>query len=237
MSSLLAVEELGGWRIVTLWRPEKRNALNTELLIALQKALDTAAKDGTRVLLLTGQGSAFCAGLDINELTEEDRRQHPPDLLRHLQALLHSIEQMDSIVIAAINGFAVGGGAALMTACDLVVASEHARIGYPELRNGRVAALVMPALLRQVGERQARNLLLTGELITSTRALQMGLVDEITKPADLLPRCRRLAEDLLLIPPEAVSRTKRWLFDCSTNATENANERELRLYLPHEPST
>jgi methylglutaconyl-CoA hydratase len=113
--------------------------------------------------------------------------------------------------VAVVNGPAVAGGAGLVTVCDLAVAAPSARFGYPEVRRGLVAAMVLPHLLRHVGERAARHLLLTGELIDADTAVRVGLVNEVVPPERLLPRAEELARSLAEGGPEALAATKRLL--------------------------
>src|SRR5205823_14195109 len=137
-------------------------------------------------------GSVFCAGMDLAELSESLTRAVADtpvwdDALR-LAKLYDLIYTLPKPTIAAVNGTAVAGGAGLVTVCDLAVAVPEARLGYPEVRRGLVAAMVMPHLLRHVGERTARYLLLTGDVIDAVEALRAGLVNEVVPAANLMPR-------------------------------------------------
>src|SRR5262245_20686739 len=160
--------------VITLNRPDRRNALSRGLIAALTDAVLRARDDAAaRCLILTGAGSSFCAGMDLAELAESLAQPGDPsaspvwdDALR-LAKLYDLIYRLPKPSIAAVNGAAVAGGAGLMTVCDLAVAAPEARFGYPEVRRGLVAAMVMVHLLRHVGERTARYLLLTGELIAA----------------------------------------------------------------------
>ncbi len=182
--------------LVTLNRPDRRNALSRGLIAALTEAFSRAREDtAARCVILTGSGNAFCAGMDLAELQESltaGGGEGPvwDDALR-LATLYDLIYTLPKPTIAAINGAAVAGGAGLVSVCDLAVAVPEARFGYPEVRRGLVAAMVMPHLLRHVGERTARHLLLTGELIDAEEAYRVGLVNAVAPAEQLLPRAWR----------------------------------------------
>src|SRR6516165_9538460 len=149
--------------LLTLNRPDRRNALSRGLIAALTEAFARARDDAAaRCVILTGAGNAFCAGMDLAELQESltvGRGQQSPvweDALR-LAKLYDLIYTLPKPTIAAVNGPAVAGGAGLVTVCDLALSVPEARFGYPEVRRGLVAAMVMPHLLRHVGERMARS--------------------------------------------------------------------------------
>src|SRR5262249_46497268 len=158
------------------------NALSRALIAALTETFERARDDaGVRSVILIGKGTVFCAGMDLAELSEtlakpSDSAKIWDDALR-LASLYDLIYALPKPTIAAVNGAAVAGGAGLMTVCDLALAVPEARFGYPEVRRGLVAAMVMPHLLRHVGERTARYLLLTGELIDAVEACRLGLIN------------------------------------------------------------
>src|SRR5579871_1556810 len=160
--------------VLIINRPDKRNALSRALIAALADAFTKAQHDAARCVILTGAGSVFCAGMDLAELAESVKRRDQADVIwdnaLQLARLYDQIYTFPKPTIAAVNGAAVAGGAGLVTVCDLAVAVPEARFGYPEVRRGLVAAMVMPHLLRHVGERMARYLLLTGELIDAAEA-------------------------------------------------------------------
>lgn len=181
--------------VLTLNRPERRNAISRGLIKELQEAFLRARDDpAARCVVLTGAGSAFCAGMDLAELAETVQ-QHTEaaviwDDVLQLGQLYDLIYTLPKPTIAAVNGACVAGGAGLMTVCDLALAVPQARFGYPEVRRGLVAALVMPHLLRHVGERTARWLLLAGELLDAPAALAAGLINAVV-PADKLEETTR----------------------------------------------
>jgi methylglutaconyl-CoA hydratase len=202
--------------VITLNRPERRNALSRGLIAALTDAFQRVREDpAARCVILTGAGSAFCAGMDLAELAESlDRPETPAaettiweDALR-LANLFDLIYSLPKPTIAAVNGAAAAGGAGLVTVCDLALAVPEARLGYPEVRRGLVAAMVMPHLLRQVGERTARYLLLSGELIDASEACRTGLINVVVPAEKLMEQahtwCRSLAEG----GPNALASTK-----------------------------
>jgi len=206
-ASLVLVTTDGPVTTLTLNRPDKRNALNLELLGELLAAVAAAeANAGQRVLILRGEGPVFCAGLDLAEAAAPERAHRSAELVA---ANLRTMSATRLITIAQVHGAAVAGGAGLMTACDFAVAAEGTQLGYPEPRRGLVAALVMTFLRRQLRERDARELLLTGELIDAQRALAIGLVNRVVPPAELPGAVRRMADAVLQGGPEAVANTKR----------------------------
>ncbi len=202
--------------IISLNRPDRRNALSRGLIAALTEAFQRAREDlAARCVILTGAGSVFCAGMDLAELADSLNAPVSPaaentvweDALR-LATLLDLIYTLPKPTIAAVNGAAVAGGAGLVTVCDLALAVPEARLGYPEVRRGLVAAMVMPHLLRHVGERAARYLLLTGELMDATEASRTGLINSVVPATQLMDQalnwCRSLAEG----GPSALVHTK-----------------------------
>jgi len=210
--------------IVTLNRPDRRNAISRELIAAgmaaFQKARDDAA---VRAVILTGAGKAFCAGMDLAELTESLQSMNEAgkvwDDAQQLSGLYQLIYTLPKPTIAAVNGAAVAGGAGFVTVCDLALAVPEAKFGYPEVRRGLVAAMVMPHLLRHVGERCARYLLLTGELIDAEEARRTGLINDVVPSADqLLERALGLAKALAEGGPNALTLTKTLLTQFSRQA-------------------
>src|SRR5216110_2842748 len=156
-------------RTIVLNRPERRNALTLDLLNELSAPVKVASdQPEERVLILRGAGAAFCTGLDLREAADHTKAHATAEMVARTFVTL---SQTRLITIAAVHGAAVAGGAGIMSACDFVVAAEGTRIGYPEVRRGLVAGLVLTFLRRQVRERDIRELLLGGELIDAKRAL------------------------------------------------------------------
>src|SRR2546427_4862936 len=209
-SSLISTQQPeDGITIVTLNRPAKRNALNCALMEDCSSAFESLAQDQTqRVIILRGEGPVFCAGLDLEEAFLPNNAERTARLVARV---LRAIYQVPQVTIAAVQGAAIAGGAGLMSACDLVLAAQDARIGYPEVRRGLVAALVMSLLHRQVRERDARELLLLGELISSERARQIGLVNRIVPAEHLMEEAMSLARTALQGGPQSIAQTKKVL--------------------------
>jgi methylglutaconyl-CoA hydratase len=200
--------------LLTINRPDKRNALSRDLIATLTAAFDRARGDNAaRCVLLTGAGPAFCAGMDLVELSANIDAQQSAiwaDAL-NLSRLFDLIYTLPKPTVALVNGSAVAGGAGLVSVCDLALAVPAAKFGYPEVRRGLVAAMVMPHLLRHVGERTARWLLLTGELIDAAAAQRVGLINEVVSADELQPTADRWARSLAEGGPEALATTKRLL--------------------------
>jgi methylglutaconyl-CoA hydratase len=223
MSDLVACEERGPATVVTINRADKRNALSRALIAALTDAFTAIREEPTgRCVILTGAGPTFCAGMDLAELRESIDREVAGDRVwddaQKLANLYDLIYTLPVPTIAAVNGSAVAGGAGLVTVCDLALAVTDAKFGYPEVRRGLVAAMVMPHLLRHVGERMARYLLLSGELIDAETAVQWGLINEAVVAERLMPRAMEWAHALAEGGPLALASTKSLLFRFSKQA-------------------
>ena len=214
MESLVLVRQEGASRILSLNRPDVRNALSQGLQVALGGALEQAINDPkTRSIVITGEGKAFCAGLDLSELQairERSSEENRADSAR-FAALLERIYTSPKPCIAAVNGHAVAGGAGIASVCDLVVMNENAKIGYTESKIGFVAALVAVFLSRIVGEKHCRDLLLTGRLISAQEAQDIGLVNEVCPPDQVLGRALDLANVLNSNAPTSLAMSKQLL--------------------------
>ncbi len=176
-SELVRYQKRGPAAVLTMNRPDRRNALNRELVAALHDCYLKADVDPSiRAVILTGTGAIFCAGMDLSELQQSIKSQSADGIVwddaLQLGKLFDLIYNLSTPTIAAVNGTAVAGGAGLAAVCDLAAATPDAKFGYPEVRRGLVAAMVMPHLMRLVGERTARYLLLTGVMITADSALR-----------------------------------------------------------------
>jgi methylglutaconyl-CoA hydratase len=221
MNELVDYHLEGRAAILTLKRADKRNALSRALIATLTHAFQRAAADNSaRAVILTGEGPAFCAGMDLEELQgtlTADESIIWEDALR-LSQLLDLIYTLDKPTIAAINGSAVAGGAGLVSVCDLAVSVPTAKFGYPEVRRGLVAAMVLPHLLRHVGERAANFLLLSGDLISAEEAQRIGFINAVVNPNDLLPKAMEWAKSCAAGGPKSIARTKELLRQLSTRA-------------------
>lgn len=208
---MLHLEHHGPIARLTLASPENRNALSPQMVQDLLGAFeDLKTHASTRAIVLSAEGKVFCSGADLKNLhhllsaSSEDNLQDS----RQLARLFETIYTHPKPVIAAIEGKAIAGGAGLASACDLVVASSEASFAYTEVKLGFVAAIVMVFLLRSVGEKHARELLLTGEAISAAEAYRMGLINRLTEPGQALSRAMHLAEHITRNSPVALSSTK-----------------------------
>lgn len=198
-----------GISVLSLNRPEKRNALNIDLLQQVCNAIDQIHQDSLqRVIILKGEGSVFCAGLDLVEANDSSKIESSAQWIGHT---LTRIYKSPLVTIAAVHGSAIAGGAGLMAACDLAVASEETTFAFPETHRGLVAAQVMLFLVRQLKQRVIRELLLLGDPINVQQALLMGLINRIVNQQQLLPEAYRLAELSMKGAPKAIASTKELL--------------------------
>lgn len=207
----LLVEDRGAVRVLTMNRPEKRNALNTLLTGALLDGLRAAdGAESVGCVLLTGAGQGFCAGADLAEFKDlVPEQQHRVEERAELTMQLHLVfSKMAKPVVTAINGAAMGGGAGLAIAGDLAVMAESAKIGYPEMRHGIVAAIVMANLVRQVGRKAAFELVALGEPISAEKALALGMVNRVVPDRNVLSEALAFAEKLSNTKAEALRATK-----------------------------
>lgn len=209
--SVLLSEDRGHIRILTMNRPEALNACNMELYSKLVEAFEAAdADDNVRVVILTGAGRSFCAGADTREfenLTPENEGlvSARAELTYKVNATLPKIKKT---VIAAVHGHAVGGGAGLAMACDIAVADRTTKIGYPEIRHGLVAAVVMANLVKQMGQKQAYTMLVEGLVHNADDAQRLGMVTYVVDEGKDLERALELAEKLASRVPQALQATK-----------------------------
>jgi methylglutaconyl-CoA hydratase len=211
--STLTLAHDGALALITLNRPEKRNAISYELIDDVLHALAEVETSSAQMLILTGNGKAFCSGMDLDNLrsitgrTAEENRADSATMAR----LFRTLYEFPKVTIAAVNGPAIAGGCGLATLCDFTLASTEAKFGYTEVRIGFVPAIVSTFLLRQVGEKQARDLLLTGRIINADEAFRIGLASEVVAAEKLQERARELASNLLQNSPASLLSTKRLL--------------------------
>ena len=201
---------------IILNRPDKRNALNRAMLSELSQALDDLhVQRSVRAVIITGAGPAFCAGMDLQEMLdtsrEEDARQRWQDDADLYRDLLELMWRFPKPLIAAVNGPAVAGGAGLLLACDIVVASKEARFGLPEPLRGIVAGMVAPLLWFRLGGGQAARLLLTAMTVDAAEAHRIGLFHELVEPDQLWPRAVEIAAHCGRCAGESLQLTKRLL--------------------------
>ncbi|HJT01729.1 MAG TPA: enoyl-CoA hydratase-related protein [Terriglobales bacterium] len=196
---------------ITFNRPDKRNALSFELLDEFIAALDEVERGPAQVLIITGAGKAFCAGLDLEGLKAllgKTHDQNVQDSARMAQ-IFRRLYDFPKPTIAAVNGAAIAGGIGIATMCDFTLAVPEAKFGYTEVRIGFVPAIVSSILVWQVGHKIARDLLMTGRLFDAAEARRFGLVNEVVPPEQLLDRARELAALLLENSPSSVRLTKK----------------------------
>jgi methylglutaconyl-CoA hydratase len=209
----LLVTDVDGVRTITLNRPERRNAMTPEMQGELIAAMEEAAASACRVVVFAGAGEAFCAGLDLSSLqgmNDKSAAEHTADAER-IARLFRTLYELERPTIAVVHGAAIAGGTGLATMCDFTLAVPGAKFGYTEARIGFVPALVSAFLVLQIGDKRARDLLLTGRLFSSEEALGLGLVNEVVAADGLAARARELAEVLKANSPASMAATKRLL--------------------------
>jgi enoyl-CoA hydratase/carnithine racemase len=215
LAEVLLVETVGNVRVLTLNRPEKLNALNGALSQALLAELRAVGADEqVGAVVLTGAGRAFCVGADTTEfagLTPDD-----PAAVRERAALTTELHRAFTLVsqpiVAAVRGYALGGGCGLALAADLVVAADDARFGYPEIRHGIVAAVVMAGLVRQLGRKAAFELVALGEQVAAEQALALGMVNRVVPGPALHDESLAIAGRLAAFDRVAMAATKRLFY-------------------------
>ena len=210
----LKLDQDGPLVTVTLNRPDKRNAISYVLIEELLRALaEVQELSAAQILILTGAGNAFCSGMDLENLRAITGRSEAENLAdsNAMAQMFRALYEFPRPTIAAVNGPAIAGGCGLATLCDFTLASSEAKFGYTEVRIGFVPAIVSTFLLRQVGEKQARDLLLTGRIFGAEEAFRLGLATELVAPERLIIRARELAGSLLQNSPASLLATKRLL--------------------------
>jgi len=220
--------------VLTLNRPEKRNALNLALMESLTVAIESAARLPTcRAIILRSEGPAFCAGLDLHEAEAGD----PAPSAKALKRLYEAICLSPLVTVAAAQGAAMGGGAGLVAACDLAIVSEDFQLAFPEVRRGLVAALVTCLIRRQIGDRTTRELILLGRTVAAEEAFSLTLVNRVTKSAALLETAMQVGGEVCAGAPGAVARTKQLLDRLSPRpiAAELEAALEFHLQARHSP--
>ena len=214
----LIVDNRDAVRILTLNRPEKRNALDTPLIAALLEAIDAANRDdGVGAIVLAGAGKLFSAGADLAEFRDagaalDAMNNRRSDLLLDLQLRLG---ELGKPVIAAVHGAAIGAGAAIALAADMVVLGSDAKIGYPETKHAMVPSLMVGTLMRHAGRKAAFELLATGESIGAERALVLGLVNRVVAPDQVLAEAVRMASGLAALDRATIAGTKQVFNECA----------------------
>jgi len=219
-SNAIDVKVNGAVGTVVLNRPDRRNALTRAMLTQLGEALgDLHQEKRVRAIILTGAGTAFCAGMDIHEmhasatLPDADKAQDWGDTAEAYREIVSQMIELPKPIIASVNGPAAAGGAGLVLASDIVVATPVAQFGLPDARRGLVAGVVAPLLAFRVGAGPAARLLLTSSLYPADESLRLGIYHELIDEPRLWARCVQLAEECAAGAPEAVQLSKRLLYE------------------------
>ena len=196
---------------LTLNRPDKRNALSFQLLDELARALNEIEKSAAQIMILTGAGKAFCAGMDLEELKTLTGQSHTENVAdsRKMAQIFRRLYEFPKPTIAAVNGAAIAGGTGLATMCDFTLAVPEAKFGYTEVRIGFVPAIVSSILVWQVGHKIARDLLLTGRIFDAAEGYRLGLVNEVVGADQLMNRAHELAVQLMENSPTSLRLTKK----------------------------
>ena len=211
MSATLEIVRDGPVARLWLARPEQHNALATELIAELTSTLHALALEaGVRVIVLGGRGPSFCAGADIAVMKASAHATFEQNLneAERLGGLFSTLADLPKPVIARLHGNVLGGGVGLTCACDIAVASDDARFGLTEVRLGILPALISPYVIRRLGDRAARELMLTGERFDAAAALRYGLIHHVTSAAELDARVEERIAALLAGAPRAQGRIK-----------------------------
>lgn len=236
----LLYHEANGITTITFNRPEKRNAVSYQLIADLVSALEQAEKSSSQVLILTGAGKAFCAGMDLEDLQGLIGRTHEQNIKdsETMARLFRSIYEFPKPTIAAVNGAAIAGGTGIATICDFTLAVPETKFGYTEVCIGFVPAIVSSFLIAQIGEKRARDLLLTGRIFGAEEAHKMGLVNEVLAPDALLPRAHELAQQLMKNSPASLQATKALLVSYTKQQldaqVQDAIERNVQIRQTHD---
>jgi len=207
----LQLAQDSGIATITLNRPEKRNALSFQLVDELLAALDEIKQSSAQVVILTGAGKSFCAGMDLDGLKALVGKTHQENIKdsERIAQLFRAVYDFPMPTIAAVNGAAIAGGTGLATMCDFTLAVPNAKFGYTEVRIGFVPAIVSSFLVWQVGHKIARDLLLSGRTFDADDAYRFGLVNEVVDPERLMQRAKELAGELAQNSPSSMRATKK----------------------------
>jgi methylglutaconyl-CoA hydratase len=219
-----------GVALITLNRPEKRNAISTQMIEELMAALDETEHCSGRVGIITGAGKAFCSGMDLETLKSIASQSNDQNIedSRRMARMFRRIWSFPKPLIAAVNGPAIAGGCGIATLCEFTIAVPEAKFGYTEVRIGFIPAIVSVFLIRQIGEKLARDLLLTGRIVEAEEARQLGLVNQVVPPEKLMDTARILAAGLAESSPTSITRTKRLLVACAAEDVDRALERAIQ---------
>jgi methylglutaconyl-CoA hydratase len=226
----LEIKEAGGIHTITLNRPQRRNALNPQMIAEVTHAIGEAGTCACGVVVLTGAGTAFCSGLDLENLKSLSS-QRPEDQRAEAESMMWMMRRLYELskpTIAAVNGPAIAGGAGLATLCDFTLAEPNAKFGYTEVKIGFIPAIVSVFLLEMIGEKKAKALLLSGKILDAEEASSLGLVTEVVPAGELIPRMNALAALLLKNSPESMSAVKKLLSSFAKERLDRDLARAMR---------
>jgi methylglutaconyl-CoA hydratase len=229
MYSTLLLEFQGEIARVTLNRPDKRNAINPQMIAELQSALDTIEKSHSRVVILAGAGKAFSAGMDLDMLaaiTKQSPAENQDDA-RRIAKLLRRLWSFPRPTIAVVHGAAYAGGCGIATLCDFTLAAPEAKFGYTEVKIGFLPAIVSVFLTRQIGDKRSRDLLLTGRIIDAAEAKEFGMVTAVIPAEHLEERALALANNLIEASPSSLTRSKALLTTAAAAGIDHDLERAI----------
>ena len=228
-SELIVTKNPIGITTFSINREKSRNSISLSLVEAFCSEIEKLEKEPSqRVLIIKGEGSVFCAGLDLKEASQKEKIEITAAAVAKL---LKTIATTPLITIASVHGASIAGGMGILAACDLALASKECKFGLPETRRGLMAALVMVLLKNQVRERDLKELLFSGEVITADRALSMGLVNRIVSNANLLEETETLAKSILKGAPSATKQTKSFLQGLSSDTIESLIDKALNNHM------
>ena len=214
---------------ITLNRPDKRNAINAQMIAELQTALDTIEKSHSRVMIISGAGKAFSAGMDLDMLaaiTKQSPAENQDDA-RRIAKLLRRLWSFPRPTIAVVHGAAYAGGCGIATLCDFTLAAPEAKFGYTEVKIGFLPAIVSVFLTRQIGDKRSRDLLLTGRIIDAAEAKEFGMVTAVIPAEQLQEKALALANDLIQASPSSLTRSKHLLTSAAAAGVDHDLERAI----------
>ena len=228
--STLKLEESDQISTITLARPEKRNAISAQMIQELLSALDEVEAGAGRVVIITGSGKAFCAGMDLDGLRAIATQSSAENIAdsQNMAKMFYRIYSFPKPVISAVNGAAIAGGCGIATLADFTLAVPETKFGYTEVKIGFIPALVSVFLRRQIGEKRAIDLLLTGRIVDAKEAHTLGLVTEVVPAESLIARAREIAAQLIAASPSSIARTKRLLHRYDAEAIQAELELAIR---------
>ena len=225
MPETILINDQGPIRYISLNRPQKLNALNKTLSDEISAALSQADNDPTiAVIVVSGEGRAFSAGADLSDMGETPTPREIADSINHSIAFYQQLVTLNTPMIAAVHGYALGGGCNLAISCDMVVAAENAIFGYPEVKLGMPAAGVSPPLVHQIGRKAAFELLTLCDNISAEQALNFGMINRIVARAALLNTATAMVEQLAGYDHNALWLTKQLIRRSADMPLPNALE-------------